>query len=153
MTLQELLPILQMAIGPVILISGIGVLLLSMTNLFGRVTDRSRQLLLELSSAEDAEQELILAQVQSLARRALLVKRAINLVALSVLFAAILVITLFLAAIFRWEAGMVLIFLFICCLTALIAALVAFLLDINLSLTALRLELARKLAGPRRNPL
>ena len=34
MTLEELVPILQMTIGPVILISGIGVLLLTMTNLF-----------------------------------------------------------------------------------------------------------------------
>jgi hypothetical protein len=34
-TLAELIPILQIAIGPVILISGVGLLLLSMTNRLG----------------------------------------------------------------------------------------------------------------------
>ena len=44
MRLIDLVPILQMAVGPVILISGVGLLLLSMTNRLGRVIDRSRLL-------------------------------------------------------------------------------------------------------------
>jgi hypothetical protein len=44
MRLHELVPTIQLAIGPVILVSGVGLLLLSMTNRFGRVIDRSRQL-------------------------------------------------------------------------------------------------------------
>jgi len=39
-TVTELIPVLQVAIGPVVLISGIGLLILSMTNRFGRVIDR-----------------------------------------------------------------------------------------------------------------
>jgi len=35
-TLTQLIPVLQVAIGPVILISGVGLLLLSMTNRYGR---------------------------------------------------------------------------------------------------------------------
>ena len=98
MSLGELVPILQIAIGPVILISGIGLLLLSMTNRFGRVTDRSRQLLLELRSAKDAQRKVILPQIDILSRRAALLRQAITLAIMSVLFAAVLVITLFLAA-------------------------------------------------------
>src|SRR4051812_29821403 len=44
MRLHDLVPTIQVAIGPVILISGVGLLLLSMTNRLGRVIDRARQL-------------------------------------------------------------------------------------------------------------
>ena len=37
--LHELIPVLQVAIGPVILISGVGLLLLTLTNRFGRIID------------------------------------------------------------------------------------------------------------------
>jgi len=43
-TVIELIPVLQTAIGPVALISGIGLLILSMTNRLGRVIDRGRSL-------------------------------------------------------------------------------------------------------------
>ena len=39
--LDQLIPILQLAIGPVILISGVGLLLLTLTNRFGRLVDRA----------------------------------------------------------------------------------------------------------------
>ena len=48
--MKELIPLLQTAIGPVILISGVGLLLLSMTNRFGRIIDRSRILAHEMRS-------------------------------------------------------------------------------------------------------
>ena len=47
---RELVPILQTAIGPMILISGLGLLFLTMTNRLGRVIDRSRSLLDNLES-------------------------------------------------------------------------------------------------------
>ena len=47
-SLDELVPILQLAIGPVILISGVGMLLLTFTNRFGRV--RSEEHTSELQS-------------------------------------------------------------------------------------------------------
>ena len=144
MSLDDLVPILQIAVGPVILISGIGLLLLSMTNRFGRVIDRSRELLLALSLAKDADRDVILSQIDILSTRALLVRQAITLAIMSLLFAAVLVITLFLAAVLQWEVGIVVVILFVCCMVSLIGALIAFLRDINLSLAALKLELARK---------
>jgi hypothetical protein len=144
MSLRELIPILQIAVGPVILISGIGLLLLSMTNRFGRVIDRSRQLLLALPVAKDRERDLIISQIEILSARALLGRLAITLATVSVLFAAVLVITLFLAAVLQSEAGIAVVILFICCMLSLIAALVAFLRDVNLSLAAFKLELATR---------
>src|SRR5579859_2639184 len=40
--IHDLIPVLQVAIGPVILISGVGLLLLTLTNRLGRAVDRSR---------------------------------------------------------------------------------------------------------------
>lgn len=144
MSLHELIPILQIAIGPVILISGIGLLLLSMTNRFGRVIDRSRQLSLALCSAKHEERDVVILQIEIFAARALLVRQAITLAIVSVLFAAVLIITLFLAAVLRLEVGILVAILFICCMVSLIGGLLTFLRDINMSLAALKLELARK---------
>ena len=79
MKLQELVPMLQIAIGPVILISDIGLLLLSMTNRFGRLTDRSRELLVELRSAKDTEKGIILSEIEILSARSSLLRQAITL--------------------------------------------------------------------------
>jgi hypothetical protein len=92
MRLTDLVPILQMAIGPVILISGGGLLLLSMTNRLGRVIDRSRLLAESLRKAAQENQPRITAQLKVLARRARLVQLAIILATLSMLLAAVLVI-------------------------------------------------------------
>ena len=42
-SLEQIIPELRDAIGPVILISGVGLLLLTMTNRLGRAIDRARQ--------------------------------------------------------------------------------------------------------------
>ena len=148
MSLRELVPILQIAIGPVILISGIGLILLSMTNRFGRVIDRSRQLSAAMRSAGSAERDVVKSQIEILTKRASLVRQAITLAIVSLLFVAVLVITLFLSAVMHWEAGILAVILFICCMSCLIGSLVAFLRDINLSLAALKLELEAKHEPP-----
>jgi hypothetical protein len=148
MTLREIAPVLQIALGPVILISGIGLLLLSMTNRFSRVIDRSRQLSAMLRTATGAERDSVLSQIDILTTRAQLVRRAIVLATVSLLSAAVLVITLFLEVVLRYEGVMLVVVLFACCMVSLIGSLVAFLKDINLSLGALKLELAARHTPP-----
>jgi len=141
MTLREIAPVLQIALGPVILISGIGLLLLSMTNRLGRLIDRARKLSEVRRAATAQELELVEAQIAVLSARAIHNRRAIVLAVVSLLFAAALVITLFLAAVLRWEAVVVVVTLFACCMLSLIASLLSFLRDVNHSLTAIKLEL------------
>jgi len=140
MTLEELVPVLQVAIGPVILVSGVGLLLLTMTNRLGRILDRTRLLARDRREAGGDEARRISAQLEILGQRARLVRTAITLAALSVLLAATLVILLFLTALLRVEAAVPLALLFAACMLCLIAGLVWFLRDINLSLRALQLE-------------
>lgn len=141
MKFAELVPILQLAIGPVILISGVGLLLLSMTNRLGRVVDRSRILaeaLRKMPAQEDRER--LQGQLHILARRAHLIRLAITLATSSVLLAALLVIAIFFSALFQWQAGLPKILIFVGCLLSLIGAVIVFLMDLNLSLAALELE-------------
>ncbi len=144
--LSELIPVLQVAVGPVILISGVGLLLLSLTNRFGRAVDRSRQLSQALREADAADRVRLAGQLKILFRRAELIQRAIILGATSLLFAAVLIITLFFTALFQWELAAPVSLLFIGCLLALIGSLVMFICDIRLSLKALKLELSRETA-------
>ena len=141
---HDLIPVLQVAIGPVILISGVGLLLLTLTNRFGRAVDRSRTLGREVNQVPDEERPLLRSQVEILYRRAQVIRLSIIMAAMSLLLAAVLIIVLFVAAVSRLEAGLIIILLFICCLLSLIVSLVAFIRDIQLSLHALKLELGEQ---------
>ncbi len=144
MRFSELIPILQLAIGPVILISGVGLILLSMTNRFGRVIDRSRQMADALRSASPADHNRLAYQLRILLRRTRLVRLSITLASLSVLLAAILIITLFMAALLHEEGALLMVVLFIACMGSLIGSLIVFIMDIYVSLEALEHEIEFK---------
>jgi len=141
--LTELIPVLQVAVGPVILVSGIGLLLLTMTNRLGRVVDRSRALANDLRHAPPQVGPRLRAQLDVLGARARILQQAIILASVSVLLAAVLVIVLFLTAILDLPAAWLIIGLFAGCMLALIGALIAFIHDLNRSLAALQLELSQ----------
>jgi hypothetical protein len=145
--LHELIPVLQVAVAPVILISGIGLLLLSLTNRFGRAVDRSRQLIREMRGATENDRLRLAAQVDILYRRARLIQISIILSTMSVLFATMLIITLFFTALLNLELASLISFIFMGCLASLIVSLLAFILEIHLSLKALKLELGRPNGG------
>jgi hypothetical protein len=141
MQFNELVPILHAAVGPVILISGAGLLLLSITNRFGRILDRSRDLAATVRQSPPNERAGLLEQLGFLSRRARLVRLSILFAVFSVLLASTLVITLFLAALLKMDSVLASVALFMGCMGSLIISLILFLQDINLSLAALKLEL------------
>jgi multidrug efflux pump subunit AcrB len=140
-SLEQIIPDLHDAIGPMILISAVGLLLLTLTNRLGRAIDRSRQLKSELPKRNTQERAHVLAQVEIIYRRARMIRLSITLSALSALFAAGLVIALFVTALLQWQQGLLVGILFIASMVSLVVSLVAFIFDINLSLQALKLEL------------
>ncbi len=144
---QELIPVLQVAIGPVILISGVGLLLLTLTNRYGRTIDRLRQLVRESRACSGADHERLEGQIDILFRRAGLIRLSMLLAGVSVLLASVLIIVLFLTALWKLEVGVLISLLFIACVVMLSGALVAFIRDINLSLGALKLELGHRQAA------
>jgi hypothetical protein len=145
-TLNELIPVLQVAIGPVVLISGVGLLLLTMTNRYGRVIDRARILAAEMRETTSDDQGRVRGQLAILSRRAELIRTAIVLASLNVLLDALLIIVLFLTALFRLEVAWLISALFIAAMLALIASLIVFMVDLNQSLAAVRVDLGESRA-------
>ncbi len=140
-SIAELIPVLQISIGPVILISGIGLLLLSMTNRLSRVIDRARNLLALSETLRGPVRHKTLAQIDILWGQARLIRLSILFAATSVLCAALLIIALFITALLGLEDAWLISIIFVCCMFSLIASLFVFIKDINQSLSAFKVEL------------
>jgi Protein of unknown function (DUF2721) len=142
MHLADLIPIHQISIGPVILISGVGLLIGSMNNRLGRTIDRSRVTIEARNRATDpvvrSRQD---DQLAILWRRAQILRTAITLAAFCVLLVAVLIIVVFIGAVLKLEIGFVVIALFVACLASLIGSLTFFIRDVNMSLHALEMEI------------
>jgi hypothetical protein len=138
---SELVQVLQLSVGPVILISGVGLLLLSMTNRFARVIDRIRLVAQAARTSNEKSSPRHASQLAMLRRRGNLLRASIILAVFSVLLAALLVITLFITAAARSDLGLPIIILFLGSMLLLIASLIVFIGDLNLSLEAVKLEI------------
>jgi hypothetical protein len=136
----SLLPIIQASTTPVILISGLGLLLLTMTNRMGRIIDRTRLYASQLRQAEGAERKQLETQLDLTWRRAKIVRLSLTFATSSMLVSSALVVTIFLGAILKVELSGLMLVLFLLAIALLMAALVAFLRDIFVSLSAMHLE-------------
>ncbi len=139
-TNNALLPIIQLAITPVILISGVGALMLTLTNRMARIVDRTRALAGQVRVATGHERVHLETQLDIMWRRAQLVRMAVTFAGLSMLVACGLVIVIFAGALLDLDLSVWLKILFVASILLLSAALGAFLRDIFVSLHALQLE-------------
>jgi len=131
--------VIELAIAPVFLITGIGSLLAVMSNRLARIIDRSRQIedkwhYLDQSQILDAEAEL-----NSLAKRARLASFAINFCAFATLTVCLLIATLFVDAFIgtnlRWFVGG----LFVLSMFSLSGGIVCFLREVHIAMLSLRI--------------
>ena len=139
-SLHDLVPVIQLSVSPVIVISGVGLVLLSMVNRYGHITNKTRELSKGLKASGDDTEGHLHAQLHIMFRRARRLRMAIFLACVSLLCAAVLIGTLFLMSLLQLEGALVIVVLFIGCMLALSASLIVFLTDINMSLQALSLE-------------
>ncbi len=140
---SQLLPTIQAAVTPVILISGMGLLLLTMTNRMGRIMDRTRDYAAQIRQSAAGEREHLEAMLESTWRRAKIVRLALTFATSSMLMSAALVIVIFLGVVLQRDLGGLMLALFVAAILLLIAALLAFLRDVFVSLSALRVEVQR----------
>ncbi|HET9766461.1 MAG TPA: DUF2721 domain-containing protein [Thermoanaerobaculia bacterium] len=144
----ELAHLLQTSISPIALISGVGLLLLSMTNRLSRVIDRSRSLSAELrAGAPDADAAGERSQLRVLAKRARLLWVAIASVMVTVLCACTMVLLLTAMAFLQVNLRLAVVILFFVALLALLVSAVVFFADVLLSLRALRTEMGDAWGG------
>ncbi|MGH7960179.1 MAG: DUF2721 domain-containing protein [Opitutaceae bacterium] len=140
---SEFLPVIELAVTPVILLTGVGALMLTLTNRLGRVVDRTRSLAGEMRQAAAVERPHLEGQLTILWRRAKLIRLAVTFAGLSMVFSCGLVLVIFVDASIGRQFGLELVVIFVASVLSLISALVAFLRDIYLSLHALAMEVAK----------
>jgi len=150
---SSLLPMIQLAITPVILITGLGSLLLTMTNRMGRIVDRTRILAGQARSATaTGERAHIESQLKIMYQRAKIIRLAVTLAASSMFFSGTLIVMIFLSALLNVPLAAAILGVFIVGVLLLLGSLAAFLRDIFLSLNALALEVDRALDHPPLKP-
>jgi hypothetical protein len=138
-TVPVLAQVIQLAIAPVFLLTAIGAFLSVITTRHGRVVDRAR--LLEAALPEDkAARAATVAELSSLDRRMLLASRAVALSVASALTVCALITVLFVSAISPLHPDQLVPLLFILALLLLMAALLAFALEIRISIRTLRVR-------------
>jgi hypothetical protein len=132
---------IQAATAPVVLISGIGLLMLTLTGRLGRIVDRARLLGDRRAGASLPERAGIEAQLTVLRRRARLVRLSILLNASAIVLLALLIAVLFLGLLLRADVAVPAAVLFILSVGCLVAGLLAFVRELFEALTALDLSL------------
>jgi hypothetical protein len=131
--------VIQLAVAPVFLLTGVASLLSVLTNRLGRIIDRARSLEGRLAAATPGESEPLHAMLFTLSRRAKLVSTAITLCTTCALLICGVIVVLFLSAFIHPTLDRVSAVLFIVAMLALFAGLLFFLREIFLATAALRI--------------
>ena len=139
--------ILQFSISPVVLISAVGLMLLTLTNRFGRAIDRSRELGRTIDKAEPSARGPYQEQLRIVLRRAHWLQNSIVLVAASLFLSCMIIFLMFLKILAGWPVGAAIIVIFGLDVLALIGSVVYFTLDLCFAVEALEIEVGRHLDG------
>lgn len=140
MNIEELRMLLTNAISPITLVSGIGLLLLTITNRYGRIIDRVRSLIREARGANEADRQMIRDELHVLLRRVQLLQRSVVYSGGTIFCTSIVLVCLFLGTVLRWPLENVILTLFCLALVCLVMSVSYFVLDLRHSLKALLIE-------------
>jgi hypothetical protein len=137
----NLLAVIQAAIAPVVLISGVGLLLLTLSARLGRIVDRTRLVAAELHSSPPGERDALAHQLAVLRRRARLIRLSLSLSASAVALVGVVMTLLFLGLVLGWNVTLVCTLLFVAALTCVVVAMFVFVRELSESLVALELSI------------
>jgi Protein of unknown function (DUF2721) len=129
---------MQLALGPVFLLNGVGVMLALLTARLARIVDRARSLEERLPTASEADAREINRVLAVTSRRARLINRAITLGTVAALLVATVVALLFAAAFVTFPTGPTIAVLFVICMASLFGSLWCFLVEVRVATEALR---------------
>ncbi|HTC39281.1 MAG TPA: DUF2721 domain-containing protein [Steroidobacteraceae bacterium] len=132
--------LIQVALTPIFLISAIGVTLNVLTSRLSRIVDRARAMENELCQpGYQAGGRDLHAALGVLERRARYIYAAITMITLSALLIALVVVMLFVNAFAHWELAAFIAIMFILSMLSFAAALTAFLIEVRIATTTLRI--------------
>ena len=131
--------LIQLAIAPVFLLTGVATLLGVLSSRLGRTIDRGRVLEALLTGTDAERLARMHDELAVLSRRAKIIYRAISLGVITALLICSVIASLFLSAFTRVDVTLVVAALFIAAMAALITALLLFLREVFLATRVLRI--------------
>lgn len=131
--------VIQLAVAPVFLLTGVGAILSVLVNRLGRVVDRFRAL--ERLAAADDRTETREVEMRILTRRARMIHWAIGLCTGCALLICVVIATLFVGSLTGADISGIVAGLFILAMLSLVAGLVCFLREIALATSSIHVVL------------
>ncbi len=140
--LQGVGEVIRLAVAPVFLLSGVGIMLTLFTNRLARAIDRGRELERSVSSVSEPQRAQELHNsLASLARRGRLLSVAIGLGTICALLVSIVIVVLFLGESFNMRISVLVDALFIAAMLSFIGSILCFLREVFIATTTLRIGL------------
>ncbi len=131
--------LIQLAIAPVFLLTGVSALLGVLSSRLGRTIDRARVLENLLETTEGERLERMQLELSYAARRAKLIYRAVALGVFTALLICAVIAILFISAFTHVDVGLVVAALFIAAMASLITSLLLFLREVFLATRILKI--------------
>jgi len=138
---SEVAHIIQLAVAPVFLLSGVAGLLAVMATRLGRVIDRARVIHRYYHEENERERRNLDIELASLARRARIINLSISLVTVCALLVCSVIAGLFLGQFLGINTFVFIGWLFILAMLSLIAGLLIFLREVSIATRAVRFDL------------
>ena len=148
--------VIQLAVAPVFLLSGIGAMLAVMTNRLSRIVDRARVLEKDIIHGGTEASKLVMDELHALERRARLIYRSITLCTATALFVCAVIAVLFLGVFLKVDTTTtttIVALLFVTAMVAFFLGLLMFLREIFVAAASLRIGMqqvpaAKSVPGP-----
>lgn len=131
--------VIQTAIAPVFLLTGIASMLVVLTNRLGRIIDRARLLEGHLPNLTGEHEAIVGDDLRWLSRRARHINRAIAMFTLAALLVCVIIALLFVSAFLTTDISRLVAILFVVTMGALITGLVSFLREVYHATRSLRI--------------
>ncbi len=131
--------VIQLAVAPVFLLSGIGALLNVLSNRLSRIVDRARQMETQLLTSPPGRALGLLASLKNLGKRARLANFAISLCTACAVLICSDIVVLFVGTLIGFNLSVIVAVVFVLAMLCLIAGLLAFQREVYLATRFLRI--------------
>ena len=138
--LPTIVEAIHASLSPVFMLTGIGAVLNVVAGRLSRVVDRARQLEEQHGALADGKRAQLVAELRLLSRRMGIINAALSLAVASAVATCGVVAMLFIGALSNYRLGHIVAFTFIVAMSLLILAFSAFMIEVRLSIRAIRIR-------------
>jgi len=137
---KSLVEFFQSTISPLVLISGVGLILLSLTNRLARTIDRSRAMVSEIENPNSTDKENKKRQLKILVKRSYILKYSISSISFSILCSSLIIPVLLVMNLYQIDITILGKMFFLLSIIGIILSAIFLFVDVSLTLKALEFE-------------